>query len=132
MEIKVKPFNSFELSVGGQELGVFTKISEWEGFVKYQGAQGVIIAARPDSSFVDKLFNDLFNAPIPETSVVAIKALGPVVPALFGNAPPDIKSLRIDGLQKALERIVGLNPITEEGKALAEIAKEALDRYGQA
>jgi len=62
MKIKsqIKPVESFIITIEGIECSPFTKESTWNGLVCYRNKHGVIIAV-DESSFVDKLFQNINN-----------------------------------------------------------------------
>lgn len=60
MKIDITPIERFEVKVDGRVIGEFTKVSEWEGFAKLRGENGVIIVS-DESSFADKLFDGILG-----------------------------------------------------------------------
>lgn len=61
LEIEIIPVEKFEVKINGQSIGEFEKKDSWEGMVKMQNKDGVIIA-NDERSVVDKMFNGVFDS----------------------------------------------------------------------
>jgi hypothetical protein len=53
MEIKLIPLEKFLLEIDGKSIGVFERVSSWEGFMKFENNEGVVITADDSNIFED-------------------------------------------------------------------------------
>lgn len=61
MKAVITPLENFTVIIDGEDKGLFTVKSSWEGFTKLTNNQGDYIIVVDDSSLLDKLFRNLFG-----------------------------------------------------------------------
>ena len=74
MKVVLKPVKSFEVETeDGRKLGLFTRVSEWNGLVDLRQGQEKLIVAIGERSF-DNILSELFSSPEATTSVAVLQA----------------------------------------------------------
>ena len=60
LDIEIVPIENFEVKINGESIGIFEKKSSWEGMVKLQNKDGIVIA-NDENDTVGKMLSDIFN-----------------------------------------------------------------------
>lgn len=55
MKVTVEQINKYKVTIGGKIYDNFSSCSEWEGFIKFSGPDGVLILADEESHFTATL-----------------------------------------------------------------------------
>ena len=79
LEIEITPVEKFEVKIGGEIIGEFTKESSWEGMAKLVSTKGEILVVEDGSNFVDKLFAGILGVE-KQSSYTVIKMSPSLVP----------------------------------------------------
>ena len=60
VDIEIIPVENFEVKINGKSIGSFENKGEWEGFIKLENKDGVIIAS-DERHFVDEMFDGIIK-----------------------------------------------------------------------